>query len=318
MRDEQVAVALQVIEYGRPQRRELAEHVGFEHGRGAQRQQADERAHLQSLPGAVGEAEDVVEEAVLLVPHLVRVLADRVDRPRRSRRSAQELQDEVLVGRVAFGEDERQLEHVLAEQRHPRSAVGLLEAAAGRQRCAAVEHADVVEPEEPALEDAAAARVLAVDPPREVEEQLVERLPQEREVDVVVAAELQVEVVHEQRGERVHRWVDVAEVPLVGRDLPARVQVRGRQHQVELSLGEVGVDHHQRDRVERQVPRRVPRVLPLVGHRDHVVVDHVEPRLVAGAVAAPVSAAGATCARAATCRGRSSTYCFDHSIPASA
>ena len=82
-----------------------------------------------------------------------------------------------------------------------------------------------------------------------------------------------------------HRRVDVAEVPLVGGDLAARVEVRLRQHQVELALGEVGVDHRQRHAVEREVPRRVPRVLPLVGHRDDVVVDHVEPRLVAAAPA---------------------------------
>ena len=44
------------------------------------------------------------------------------------------------------------LEHVLAEERHPGRAVRLLEVAAGRQRGAAVEHADVVEAEEPALE----------------------------------------------------------------------------------------------------------------------------------------------------------------------
>ena len=39
---------------------------------------------------------------------------------------------------------------------------------------AAVEHPDVVEAEEPALEHVAPGRVLAVDPPREVHEQLLE------------------------------------------------------------------------------------------------------------------------------------------------
>ena len=38
----------------------------------------------------------------------------------------------------------------------------------------------------------------------------------------------------------------------------------------------------QRQRVEGEVPGGVPRVLPLVGHRDDVVVDHVEPVRVAG------------------------------------
>ena len=178
----------------------LPRTLRLEHGRRAQGEQADERADLQALPGAVGEAEDVVEEAVLLVPHLVGVVADRIHRGGDPEEPHEELHDEVLVGRVALGEGERQLQHVLAVQRHPRRAVGLLEAAAGGQGRAAVEHADVVEAEEAALEHAAAARVLAVDPPGEVEQQLVERLAQERQVDVVVAARLLVEVMDE------HAW----------------------------------------------------------------------------------------------------------------
>ncbi len=189
-----------------------------------------------------------------------------------------ELEHELGVVGIVGGEGERQLEHVLAEQRHPGRAVGLLQPATRRQRGAAIEHADVVEPEEAALEDVLPGGVLAVHPPGEVEQQPGERLAQEREVDV---AEEAGDGVHEQRGEGVDRRVDVAEVPLVGGDLPARVEIDLRQHQVELRLGEVRIDHRQGDAVERQVPCRVPRVLPLVGHRDHVVVDHVEPRLVA-------------------------------------
>ena len=79
------------------------------------------------------------------------------------------------------------LEHVLAEQRHPGGAVGLLEVAAGRQRRAAVEDADVVEAEEAALEDVLAEAVLAVDPPGEVQQQLAEGALQE--VDVAAAAQ---------------------------------------------------------------------------------------------------------------------------------
>src|SRR5947209_6375656 len=69
---------------------------------------------------------------------------------------------------------ERDREHIQAEHAHPGGAVGLLEVAAGGQGRAAVEYADVVEAQEAALEDIAALGVLAVDPPGEVEEQLVE------------------------------------------------------------------------------------------------------------------------------------------------
>ena len=81
-----------------------------------------------------------------------------------------------------------------------------------------------------------------------------------------------------------HRRVHVAEVPLIGGHLAGRVKVVPRQHQVNLALREGGVDHGERDAMERQVPGGVPRVLPLVGHGHHVVVEHVEPRLVPGAM----------------------------------
>ena len=42
-------------------------------------------------------------------------------------------------------------------------------------------------------------------------------------------------------------------------------------------LGELGIDQRERDAVERQIPRRVPRVFPLVGHRDDVGVVQLHP-----------------------------------------
>ena len=75
----------------------------------------------------------------------------------------------------------------------------------------------------------------------------------------------------------VHRRVHVAERPLVGGDLPVRVHVPLAEEEHELVLGEVGIHQRQRDRVEGEVPRGVPRVLPLVRHRDHVVVVEMPP-----------------------------------------
>ncbi len=91
------------------------------------------------------------------------------------------------------------------------------------------------------------------------------------------------DLVDEVRRPRVHGRVDVAEVPLVGRQLTVGVQVTAVQEQLELLLGELDIDHGQGDRVEREVPRREPRVLPLVGHRDDVLGDEVPPLLVAHA-----------------------------------
>ena len=164
---------------------------------------------------------------------------------------------------VVRGQLHGQLHHVLAEEGHPGRAVRLFEVPAGRQRRAPVEHADVVEAEEAALEHVLAEAVLAVDPPGEVQHQLVER--RREELEVHFAAQGLLGAVEEERGERVDRRVHVAEVPLVRGHLAGRVQVGAAQHQLHLALGEVGIGDRERERVEGQVPGRVPRVSHLSG-----------------------------------------------------
>ena len=83
---------------------------------------------------------------------------------------------------------------------------------------------------------------------------------------VAVAGDL----VDPQRRPRVHRRVDVAEGPLVRRQLSVGVHVPLAAQQDQLRLRELRVDVRQRDAVKGEVPRGVPRVLPLVRHRDDV------------------------------------------------
>ena len=250
----------------------------LDHRRGTQREEPDHRAHLEPRGAAVGQPQQVVVEAILLVPHAVP--PGSVDPRGDVVEVLDELEDHLLVDRVVRGELDGELQHVLAEERHPRRAVRLFEVTAGGQRRAAVEDADVVEAEEAALEHVLAEAVLAVDPPGEVQRQLVERRPEE--VHVHLAAQRLLRAMEEQRREGVDRRVHVAEVPFVGGDLAVRVQVVPAEHQVHLLLGEIGIDDRDRQRVEGQVPGRVPRVLPLVGHRDDVLVEHVVPVRVAG------------------------------------
>ena len=140
----------------------------LDHRRGAQGQEPHHRAHLEPRGAAVGEPQEVVVEAVLLVPHAV--LPGLVHGRGDIDEVLDELEDHVLVGGVVGGELHGELEHVLREEGHPRRAVRLLQIAAGRQRGAPVEDADVVETEEAALEDVLAEPVLAVHPPGEVQQ----------------------------------------------------------------------------------------------------------------------------------------------------
>ena len=126
--------------------------------------------------------------------------------------------------------------------------------------------------------------------------------------NVVVAPA--VDVPHVQRRPRVHRRVDVAEVPLVGRERAVRVLEPLAAHHQQLVLGERRVDVGQRDRVEGQVPRGEPRVLPRVGHRQDVPGVHVGPAGVAAAAAlAAAAAAGSGRRRASASRRSSRTAC---------
>ena len=102
---------------------------------------------------------------------------------------------------------------------------------------------------------------------------------QERRVRLAGLA--RVDLVHPPRCPRVNRWVDVPEGPLIGRELAVGVHVPLAGHQPQLPLGELGVDHGQRNAVKRQVPGGVPRVLPGIGHRDHVEVVEVLPVAIA-------------------------------------
>ena len=152
----------------------LLEQRSLEHRHRAERQQPDHRAHLETLGAAVGQTQHVVEEAVLLVPHPGIVTG--VDHRRGDPQIVlDELERHVSVGGLRQCQLRADLQHVLAEERHPCGSVRLLEIPAGWQRRTAIEDADVVEPEEAAFEHVAAGAVLAVDPPREVQQQFMKR-----------------------------------------------------------------------------------------------------------------------------------------------
>src|SRR5262249_442337 len=112
------------------------------------------------------------------------------------------------------------LQHVLAIESHPSGTVSLVEVPAGGKLSTAIEHANIIEPEKSAGEDVLALRVFSVDPPIEIQHQALKGTLQEAQVR---SPEFFFNVGEEQRRPRVHGRVYVAEIPLVGRDLPVRV-----------------------------------------------------------------------------------------------
>ena len=231
------------------------------------------------MRAAVRQTQHVVKKSVLFVPH-AGVAAGVDGRGGNRNEVGDELGCHVGVGVVVQGQFDGDFQHVEAKERHPGRSVGLFEIASGGQGRTAVEYADVVEAEEAPFERVLAGPVLAVDPPGEVEQQLLEAGL--KPADIALAVAEFVEAVGEDRRPGVYGRIDVAEIPLVRRDLAVRVQVAFAQHETELLLAEIGIDEGQGQHVEGKVPGRVPRVFPLVGHRDHIGVVHVMPLGVAG------------------------------------
>ena len=81
-----------------------------------------------------------------------------------------------------------------------------------------------------------------------------------------------------------HRRIHVAEGKLIRRNLPVGMHVPLAQQQDKLLLGEVRIEPREGDHVERQVPCREPRILPLVRHRDHVAIVQMLPVAIAAVI----------------------------------
>jgi hypothetical protein len=107
----------------------------------------------------------------------------------------------------------------------------------------------------------------------------------QRARNAIALAALAGDLVHAPTSPSVHRRIDVAERELVGRELTVRMHVPLAQEQDELLLRELGIDARHRKHVEREIPGRVPRVLPLVRHRDHVAVVEMAPIAIAALLA---------------------------------
>ena len=74
-----------------------------------------------------------------------------------------------------------------------------------------------------------------------------------------------------------HRRIHVAERELISRNLPARMHVPLAQQQNQLLFREMRIDFRECHHMERQIPRRIPRELPVVRHRHHVPVVQMRP-----------------------------------------
>ena len=78
-----------------------------------------------------------------------------------------------------------------------------------------------------------------------------------------------------------HRRIDIAEIPFISGHLSVGMLVPLAQNDIELGLGEERIDQRQRNAMEREIPRGVPRIFPFVRHRHDALVVKMPPLCVA-------------------------------------
>src|ERR1700730_24983 len=93
----------------------------------------------------------------------------------------------------------------------------------GGQRLRTVEHTDVIEAQKAALKYVHAIRVLAIYPPREIQQEFMKYTLEEAPVGAPAYAFFN--LVDAPRRPGMHRRVDVAKRPFIGGQLPVRMHV---------------------------------------------------------------------------------------------
>src|SRR5262249_30806835 len=130
------------------------------------------RANFEPVRLTVGQLQHVIEKSVLFIPH-ARISAG-VNRGGSDRdKVLEESERHVGVSRILRCQFDGDFQHVKAAKCHPCRAICLLEITAGWQWSAAVEYTDIIQAEESPFEGVFAGPVLSIQPPREVQQQLL-------------------------------------------------------------------------------------------------------------------------------------------------
>src|SRR6516165_680042 len=221
--------------------RQSSEDRSIEDLHGKERYQADQRAHPQWNSLSAGEVHHIVIEFVLIIPQADAITADVGHCFGDIEKMFEKFGGNVfvyMIGECQFEGNAHQIERV---HRHPSSAVGLVDVTSARQRCVAVEYADIVESQKSALENIPALDVLAVHPPGEVEHQLMEDTLEK--VPVTFAAMvLPVDFIDAPRRPSMHRRIDVTKCPFVGGKLAIGVHIPVARKQQQLVLGKARIE----------------------------------------------------------------------------
>lgn len=125
----------------------------------------------------------------------------------------EELGRNILVGAAVLCQLQGNVEHAQTVKCHPSCTVCLLKNTSSRQGLGSVEEADIVQPEETTLKHVLAIGVLAVHPPREIQQKFLENTF--KEINILTSIEFPLNLESSEGCPGMDRRVDITKVPFV-------------------------------------------------------------------------------------------------------
>src|SRR5215472_9072136 len=193
---------------------QMVDDVLFQSFDREQRDEPHEGANFEIVELSTRTMKHVVVEPVLLIPELNAFATAIAHGVSDVHKVLKEFAGDALIGWILPSEFESDGQHIEAIHAHPTGSVRLFKMPAGRQGSGAVKDADVVEPEEAALEYVHALGVFSIHPPGEIQKKFVKRAFQE--IAVGNTSNALFDFVYTPHRPCMNGWIHVAEGPFVG------------------------------------------------------------------------------------------------------
>ncbi len=143
-------------------------------------QLGDERLRIVCDP--IPESQITSKESKKLVKDLETALASQKDGVAISAPQIGETKQLFVIGGIVFGEFECDVHQVQAIHPHPTGCVRLFQYCAAGKKGTAIKDADIIEAQESAFKDIIAFSVFAINPPGEIQQQLVKNAFEKRAI----------------------------------------------------------------------------------------------------------------------------------------